>query len=121
MTNEEFERKMDFLAQHQADLSIKLEKISKEVEKLTKITAKDRRHTIELERSFVLLVDMARRHDERADDTDRLLAEMKADRKARAKYVDEALTKLKELMAKHDHRMASMDARVDRIETRLDE
>ncbi|MFN2454238.1 MAG: hypothetical protein ABR577_08460 [Pyrinomonadaceae bacterium] len=104
MSEEEMQRKIEFIVETLASVSTM-------IDKLTETQAKDAVRVSQLEESFVLLTELARSADERADRIDKLV-EVQAKDTVRVAQLEKSFVLLTELAR-------SADERADRTEYRV--
>jgi chromosome segregation ATPase len=70
MTNEEMQRKMDFIVEHQAQFAANIQRLEEQHQRLAAERLRDQPRIQELEESFKLLVRLAQIMNSRQDSTD---------------------------------------------------
>jgi chromosome segregation ATPase len=92
MNNEEIERTMRFILEHQAQSTVKVDRLAEKVDALAENTnrlanaqLKYEARTGRLEESFLILVQLARSTDERLDNADRTMSEF-SDKMGKVSY-----------------------------------
>lgn len=101
MSEEEMQRKMDFIVETLASVTTRIDTLTEKTDKLAEAQTKDTARIARLEASFVMLTELARSADERADRTERRVAGL-----------EESFSILTELAR-------SADERADRTEYRV--
>ncbi len=113
MTNEEMHQTMEFILEHQAQLTASVERMGEDFRRREEEWARDQPRLARVEESFVVLVQLAENLDSRLDESDSRLNRVDAintDHEARIARVEESFVLLTQLAQKSDARLNSLEA-----------